>query len=184
MTSADPIGSMNRRNGVDPGIHHRSGDSPTVFLMANEFAAGGTEKQFVLLAQALHKEKFHLRIGCIRRRGPLSEMLGAAHIAEFLLDGSFLTATSLGSARALACYLRDNQVDVAHSFSFYSNLLLIPIARASGVPVVIGSHRQLGDLLTPLQRYAQRTCFRLCDRIVCNSRAAAERVFGRQLADE
>jgi hypothetical protein len=44
------------------------------------------------------------------------------------------------------------------------------------VPVVIGSQRQLGDLLTPLQFAAQAATFQLCDRIICNSRAAAERL--------
>jgi glycosyltransferase involved in cell wall biosynthesis len=46
----------------------------------------------------------------------------------------------------------------------------------AGVPIVIGSHRQLGDLLTPLQFDAQNALFQLCDRIVCNSQAAAERL--------
>jgi glycosyltransferase involved in cell wall biosynthesis len=184
MKSVDLPDKTTQRNGVQEGSDARCGDPPTVFLMANEFAAGGTEMQFITLARALQREKFGLRLGCIRRRGPLSDALGSESIAEFPLGGGFITATSLRSARALARYLRENKVAVAHSFSFYSNLFMIPVARASGVPVVIGSHRQLGDLLTPLQRYAQRACFRLCDRVVCNSRAAAERAFGGHVSDE
>jgi glycosyltransferase involved in cell wall biosynthesis len=41
---------------------------------------------------------------------------------------------------------------------------------------VVGSHRQLGDLLTPAQFSAQLAVFRWSDRVVCNSRAAAERL--------
>ena len=185
MSSTDLPGSMSRGSELEAAVENdRPGDPPTVFLMANEFAAGGTEKQFILLAQALPKEKYHLRLGCVRRRGPLRDALGAEPIAEFPLDGGFATATALRSAHRLARYLRANKVDVAHSFSFYSNLLMIPIARFAGVPVVIGSQRQLGDLLTPRQRYVQQACFRLCDRVVCNSRAAAERLFGPRLTDE
>jgi glycosyltransferase involved in cell wall biosynthesis len=44
------------------------------------------------------------------------------------------------------------------------------------VPVVVGSHRQLGDLMTRNQFRAQNAMFQLCDRIVCNSRSAADRL--------
>jgi glycosyltransferase involved in cell wall biosynthesis len=156
---------------------------PTVFLMANHFATGGTETQFVRLTKALSPEKFRIRIGCIRRQGPLLQTLEVARIAEFRLDGGFFTSTALRSACALAQHLRENSVEIAHSFSLYSNLLMIPIARMAGIAVVIGSQRQLGDLLTPRQRRAQNVCFRLCDRVVCNSRAAAESLLGRNKED-
>jgi len=168
-TISDRIGT-----GVD---HPRPRGRPAIFLMANEFSTGGTEIQFITLARKLKGQEFDLRLGCIRRRGPLGDSLGAEPIPEFPLDGGFITITSLRSARALARHFHENRIDVAHSFSFYSNLLMIPVARAVGVPVVIGSQRQLGDLLTPRQRFVQRACFRLCDRIVCNSDAAARRVF-------
>ncbi len=54
--------------------------------------------------------------------------------------------------------------------------MLIPAARAARVPVIIGGFRQLGDLLTPMQFRAQRMVFRLCDRVICNSEAACERL--------
>jgi glycosyltransferase involved in cell wall biosynthesis len=69
--------------------------------------------------------------------------------------------------------LKKKRILVAHAFDFYSNLMLIPAARWAGVPVVVGSHRQLGDLLTSSKFHAQRHAFRFCDRVVCNSRAAA-----------
>ena len=89
---------------------------PTVFLMANHFATGGTETQFVRLAKALSPERFRIRIGCIRRQGPLLETLEAARIAEFRLDGGFFTSTAVHSAWALAQHLRENRVEIAHSF--------------------------------------------------------------------
>jgi L-malate glycosyltransferase len=185
MNTVDLAENTSHRSGADAGLDpERSGNRPAIFLMANAFSAGGTEIQFIRLARVLQKQRFDLRLGCIRHLGPLRDTLGVAPINEFPLDGGFLTATALRSARALARHLCENKVAVAHSFSFYSNLLMIPVARAAGVPVVIGSQRQLGDLLTPLQRFAQGACFRLCDRIVCNSRAAAERVFGTGLANE
>jgi glycosyltransferase involved in cell wall biosynthesis len=55
-------------------------------------------------------------------------------------------------------------------------LTLVPAARLARVPVVIGSHRQLGDLITPAQFRAQFETFRWCDVVVCNSLAGANRL--------
>lgn len=149
----------------------------TVFLMGNRFDVGGTEKQLVLLAKALDPNNFRVLLGCICRKGGLVESLSTAwETSEFRLGGGFVSRTAFTSARALARHLRINRVGIAHSFSFYSNVLMIPVARIVGVPVVIGSHRQLGDLLTPFQGATQAALFRLCDAVVCNSRAAATRL--------
>jgi len=75
-------------------------------------------------------------------------------------------------------------VQVAHSFDFYTNLTLIPAAKFARVPVVIGSHRQLGDLMTPAQFRAQAAAFRWCDAVVCNSQAAADRLIAAGLSPQ
>jgi glycosyltransferase involved in cell wall biosynthesis len=72
--------------------------------------------------------------------------------------------------------LQELNIAVAHAFDFYTNLTLIPAAKLARVPAVIGSHRQLGDLLTPTQFRSQLMMFRWCDRVVCNSHAAADRL--------
>jgi glycosyltransferase involved in cell wall biosynthesis len=82
----------------------------------------------------------------------------------------------------LGRHLRRNRTAVAHAFDFYANLMLIPAARLAGVPAVIGSQRQIGDLLSSAQGLAQLAAFRLCDRVVCNSRAAADRLIERGVA--
>jgi glycosyltransferase involved in cell wall biosynthesis len=76
----------------------------------------------------------------------------------------------------LSQHLRRNRVQIAHAFDFYTNLTLVPAARLARVPVVIGSHRQLGDLITPTQFRAQFEAFRWCDAVVCNSLAGANRL--------
>lgn len=81
-------------------------------------------------------------------------------------------------------HLRDLNIAVAHAFDFYTNLTLIPAAKLAGIPVIIGSHRQLGDLLTPIQFHAQLAAFRWCDRVVCNSCAAADRLLQAGLPEE
>ena len=153
-----------------------AGSEPPVplFLMTDSLETGGSERQFAALAGSLDPARFHLHLGCLQKRGCFLEGLG--EITEFPLGGSLYGVRSLRERLRLARFLRKSGVAIAHAFDFYSNLTLIPAARMARVPVVIGSQRQLGDLLSPAQRWAQETVFGWCHAVVCNSRAAARRL--------
>jgi glycosyltransferase involved in cell wall biosynthesis len=98
------------------------------------------------------------------------------NVPEFRLGGSLYGWTSLRARLNLSRHLRQNEVQIAHAFDFYVNLTLIPAARLARAPVVIGSHRQIGDVMTPAQFRAQAVAFRWCDAVLCNSQAAADRL--------
>jgi L-malate glycosyltransferase len=159
----------------DNVVPQRDGESRIgLFLMITNFETGGSERQFAVLAQNVNSSKFRLHLGCVSRRGPLG--MDFPNIPEFRLGGSLYGWTSLRARLNLSRHLRQNQVQVAHAFDFYVNLTLIPAARLARVPVVIGSHRQLGDMMTPMQFRAQAFAFRWCDAVLCNSQAAADRL--------
>ena len=147
---------------------------PGVFLMIHSLETGGSERQFAALARSLDPRAFRLHLGCIREEGPFLDALG--RVPQFPLGGSLYGLQSLRSRFRLARDLRRKDVAIAHAFDFYSNLTLIPAARLARTPVVIGSQRQLGDLLTTAQSRVQAWMFRWCDLVVCNSRAAADRL--------
>ena len=165
---------------ADTVTTNRLADPPIrLFLMVNTFETGGSERQFTVLAQNLAPPQFQTHLGCISRRGPLAHNFPDA--PQFPLGGSLYGWQSLRTRLTLARLLRQHRVQVAHAFDFYTNLTLIPAARLARVPVVIGSHRQLGDLMTPAQFRAQAAAFRWCDVVVCNSQAAADRLIATGL---
>lgn len=162
-------------NSPDRIAPHLNGKSQvSLFLMITNFETGGSERQFTVLAQNVDPSKFHLHLGCVSRRGPLG--IDFPDVPEFRLGGSLYGWTSVRTRLNLSRHLRQNRVQVAHAFDFYVNLTLIPAARLARVPVVIGSHRQLGDVMTPAQFKAQAVAFRWCDAVLCNSQAAANRL--------
>ncbi len=156
---------------LDNSIAARCGAEPIgVFVLSNTLEIGGSERQFAALVEALDRVRFSLFPACIQRKGPLAQRLG--EIPEFPVGGSLFKVQSLRARRSMARFMRERQVQVAHAFDFYSNLMLIPAARFARIPAIIGSHRQIGDLMTGPQFTAQRLAFRFCDRVVCNSGAA------------
>jgi L-malate glycosyltransferase len=158
-------------------------DSPiSLFLMVNTFETGGSERQFTVLAHNLAPPQFQVHVGCINPRGPLAHNFPNA--PQFPLGGSLYGWQSLRARLNLNRHLRRHQVQVAHAFDFYANLALIPAAKLARVPVIIGSHRQLGDLMTRAQFRAQTAAFRWCDAVVCNSQAAADRLLATGLSPD
>ena len=151
-----------------------------VFLMVNSLETGGSERQFVEMTRALRSDGTPVHLGCLHNKGAFADGLG--ELSEFHLGGSLYGLQSMRSRWRLQCHLRKLRIAVAHAFDFYTNLTLIPAAKLAGI-CVVGSHRQLGDLLTRAQFSAQLAVFRLCDRVVCNSRAAAERLLQAGLPD-
>ena len=154
---------------------------PGVFLMTDSFETGGSERQFAALAGSLDTDLFRVSIGCVTKRGGFLDGLG--EVTEFPLGGNLYGARSMQARLRLARHLRHLGISVAHAFDFYTNLTLIPAARLARVPVVIGSQRQLGDLLTPAKSRAQLAVLAWCDQVVCNSRAAADRLIEQGLQE-
>lgn len=165
--SATPglTGDKRAKNGV------RASLQPGVFLMTDSFDTGGSERQFAALAQSLDPSSFRLSLGCIQKRGAFLDSLG--EVPEFGLGGSLYGLQSIRTRLRLRRHLRALDIAVAHAFDFYTNLTLIPAARMARTPIVIGSQRQLGDLLSSTQFRIQTAMFRWCDAVVCNSQAAA-----------
>lgn len=155
--------------------------SDPVFLMVNSLERGGTERQYVEMVRALQGAGTPVHLGCLMKTGPFAENL--EHVVEFPLGGSLYGLQSIRNRLRLRKHLYRIRAQIAHAFDFYTNLTLIPAARMAGVPV-LGSHRQIGDLLSRAQFLAQLATFRLCDRVVCNSRAAAERLIDGGLPRE
>ena len=154
----------------------------SLFLMITNFETGGSEHQFTVLAKGFKPTRFQVHLGCSSRRGPLAKNFSG--VPEFHLGGSLYGWTSLSARFNLGRHLRKHRIQIAQAFDFYTNLTLIPAARLAHIPVVIGSHRQLGDLMTPAQFWAQTVALRWCDAVVCNSKAAADRLATAGLSRE
>lgn len=175
--AADPSPSLDRDTRGTSVASPPSG----LFLMIDSLQTGGSERQFVALKRSIDQNRFRVSLGCIQARGAFLEDL---NVTPFPLGGSLYGLRSWKTRLNLGRHLRQNKIAIAHAFDFYTNLTLVPAARVARIPVVIGSQRQLGDLLTPMQSRAQTFMFRSCDAVVCNSAAAAKRLVHDGVAED
>ena len=150
---------------------------PRVLLMGDTLNLGGTEGQFVEVARGLDRSRWDVDVACIRAEGPLRVRLEEVGIHPWSCGrGSFKSPRVLGAVLGLVRHLRSRKVQIVHSFDFYSNVLGVTAARLAGVPAVIASQRDLGNLRPRFQQRLHEAMLRLATHVLVNSEAIAERL--------
>jgi L-malate glycosyltransferase len=150
---------------------------PAVLLIGDTLNFGGTEGQFVEVACGLDRSRWDLDVACMRAEGPLRPRLEAVGVKPWTCGrGSFKSPRFALAIRALACHLRARQVRIVHCFDFYSNVLGVLAGRVAGVPAIIASQRDLGNLRPWHQQRIHAAMLRLASHVLVNSEATAERL--------
>jgi len=123
------------------------------------------------LARALDKSEFEVHVGCFRDDGFRAQELRQAGIPILALPvRSFLAFNALEGAWQMRQYIRRHGIQLVHTFDLPLTLFGVPVARASGVPVVLSSQRANRSLQPRYHRLARFTD-RLAHGIVVNCEA-------------
>lgn len=150
---------------------------PRILLIGDTLNAGGTEGQFVEIACRLDRSRWEVQVACLLAEGPLRGRLECAGVRVWNCGpGSLKSPRVVAVVWQLARYLRAHKIHLVHSFDFYSNVLAIPAARLAGIPAVIASQRDLGNLRPRLQQRIHQMVLRLARHLLVNSEAVAERM--------
>ncbi len=144
-----------------------------VFLTA--FDPGGTERQMTELVRRLDTGHFRVHVACFHRSGAwLPRVLErAASVVEFPIQGFGRPAT-FGQMLAFARWCRREGIAVVQTCDLYANIFGLPAAALAGVPVRIGSRRELNPDKSAGQIRLQRLAYRAATKVVANSPAARQ----------
>lgn len=146
-----------------------------VLNMLTSFQIGGTERQVANIALGIDAAKFDLHLGCLRNFGELRQELEKLPIPRPVFNiGRLYTFKTVVEAFRLARYIRQNRIEIVHSYGFYTNVFAIPAARMAGTPIIVASIRDRGDILTPAQRWIQQRICRMADYVLVNAEAIRE----------
>ena len=145
--------------------------SVAVFL--TRFDPGGTERQMTELICRLDPSRFTVHVACFEKRGAWLPKVTehAASIAEFPIQG-FARPATLGALVAFARWCRRERITVVQTCDFYANIFGLPGAALAGVPVRVGSRRDLNPDKSPAQIRLQRQAYRCATTVVANCPAA------------
>ena len=169
-TSADNRVEQDQHTGQGLQPFTSGRDSVRLLEFVTSFQIGGTERQVLNLTNGLDPEQFELHMGCLDKVGPLLEEVTSRGIpvSEYKTKNLY----NLGAMNArlrFAHYLRRHEIEVVHSYGFYSNVFAIPAARLARSPVIIASIRDCGETLTAAQNRVQRMFCRMADCILTNA---------------
>lgn len=149
-----------------------------MLVFVNSFRLGGSERQAVELVRRLDRERFAPVVACFDPEGPLLDDLPkdvaapeSFSLVRFAHPGTVVQAARFGAL------LRRSRVRVVQTFDFYSNLFALPVARMTGIPVVVGSRREGPGQRAPRHRAVENRCLRAAHAVVANAQS-----LGRELA--
>lgn len=145
-----------------------------VAIFLTSFDPGGTERQMTELIRRLDPARFRVHVVCLRQEGAwLPQVVErAASVTEFRIAG-FAKLATVRQIRRFAQWCRREKISVLHTCDFYSNIFGLIGAAIAGVPVRIGSRRELRTEKSEGQIRLQRFAYRFASRVVANSPAAS-----------
>ena len=137
------------------------------------FDAGGTERQMTELIRRLPPDRYKVHAVCFRREGQWLPRVAerAASVVAFPIRGFGRPSTVVALAR-FAAWCRRERIAVVQTCDFYANVFGLAGARLAGVPVRIGSRRELNPDKSERQIAVQRMAYRCATHVVANSPSA------------
>lgn len=138
-------------------------------LLVRLLGQGGSERQTVVTALELRKRGYETHIGCVDPKGIRAQELRAAGVPILSLPIRTLAAVeTVRQGLRLRDYIRQERIDLVHSFDVPMNIFGVPFAVLARRAVVLSSQRAHRELTPGLHHYLLRATDRMVDGIVVN----------------
>ena len=164
--------SIFRNSVVNPSLPSGNRQMLNVLQLIPTLDRSGAEKQMVLLATGLPRDRFRVEVAALTRLGPLAADLEAAGVPVTRI-GKRHKADPFALTK-LARFLNAKNFDVVQTWIFAANVYGRLAARWARVPVVVTAEMAVDLWKGPVQREIDRRLARWTDRLVGNSRAVVD----------
>ena len=148
---------------------------PIAFVMSS-FEPGGTERQMIELVRRLDHSKWDVHVACLRSDGRWMHRVAEAACCRAFPITSFKRFSTLERLRDFGHWCRDRQFAVVHACDMTSNIFGLTGAALAGVPIRIGTRREITAGRSSTELAAQRAAYACAHVVVANAQAAADRL--------
>jgi glycosyltransferase involved in cell wall biosynthesis len=132
----------------------------------------GAEKQMVLLAAGLPRDRFHVEVAALTRLGPLEADLKAAGIPVTLI-GKRLKVDPFAILK-LTRFIKQHRFDIVQTWIYAANVYGRVAAHQAKTPIVITAEMAVDLWKSPTHLRIDRFLANWTDRIVGNSQAVVD----------
>ncbi len=180
MTSLQSIDAPGQPSAADSVASYATDSSrPRILFLIDEMTAitaGGTERQLLQLVSIAQRNGLAPQICVLRGTDWLTPAIAGCEVTHFNIH-TIRSREGLRDLLALTRWIRGQKFQILQSFFAESNLLAPWIGKAAGVPVVLGTRRNLNhatlDGLHGLAGHVQSVSNLLVDKIIANSDAVS-----------
>jgi glycosyltransferase involved in cell wall biosynthesis len=162
------------------GVPLRS--SVPIALVMSSFDAGGTERQMLELIRRLDRSRWNVTVACLRNTGAWRDRV-AAPTVSFPLR-SFASIDAAVQARAFARWCSTRRVAIVHTVDTPANIFGLPAAAWAGVPVRIGTRRDINPGRRTRDLLLQRAAYGCAHGIAANADAVRQRLRAERVPAE
>jgi glycosyltransferase involved in cell wall biosynthesis len=148
---------------------------PIAIVMSN-FGAGGTEHQMIELVRRLDRRRWDVRVACLRTEGAWFDRVASAAPCDAFPVRSFRHPRIVSQLRSFATWCRLHRFAIVHSVDTAANIFGLPGAALAGVPVRIGTRRDLDPGRPAATLLTQRAAYACAHVVVGNAQAVAARL--------
>lgn len=153
-----------------------------ILLLADEISAitdGGTERQILQIVDICKKNGMEPQICVLRRTRWLTPKIAGCPVTHFQIE-KLASRNGIVSLLRLARWMRAQKFDILQTFFSEANLVGPCVGRLAGIPIVLGTRRNLNHFRPEdphrLQLHAQSLVNLLVNQILVNSQAVRDRI--------
>jgi glycosyltransferase involved in cell wall biosynthesis len=148
----------------------------------SSFDAGGTERQMLELIRRLDRSRWNVTVACLRTGGAWRDRVAAPTIT-FPLH-SFASVNAAAQARAFARWCRAQRLAIVHTVDTPSNIFGLPAAAWAGVPVRVGTRRDINPGRRTSELLLQRAAYAFAHGVAANAYAVRKRLRAERVPSE
>jgi glycosyltransferase involved in cell wall biosynthesis len=142
----------------------------------SSFGPGGTERQMIELIRRLDRRRWNVHVACLRNEGAWFERIASAAPCVTFPVSSFKRPRVLYQLQSFVRWCRTNRFPIVHAVDITANIFGLPGAALAGVPVRVGTRRELDPGRKAHVLLTQRAAYSCAHVIVANAQAAADRL--------